>query len=784
MQRKDSQKRQSTWRLPIAFFLLGSALIGGVLLWTFELDEEHLDSEVELTAAQLRLRLDAWIGARLAIVKHLALSPEARQRDHVGFTGESTLITHLYEGFQALNWVDAEGFIRVIVPVKGNEPALNRNLHDHPSKDIQETLDRALETGEMSASGVIPLLQGGQGFVTYQSIGDPSAPSGLVNGVFRIETLIDTCFAEGVLREGYRFRLVDPSGQVAYSYNPDSEDEGSWSSAAREPIQIVDRTWTLELAAANRQLGRAHTLGPWAFAAIGVVLFGLLALLLRANLSRLGELHESRARYRLLVENVADLIIKVDRQGRFLYASPSYCNTFGKTEEELLGREFLPLVHDEDQRATIDAMKTLHTPPHACSLEQRSMTRDGWRWLAWSNTAVLNPAGEVEEIIGVGRDVTVQKELEAKLIQSQKLQAIGQLAGGIAHDFNNILQSMIGYLDLVINELGEDHEVLDDLRQVEEGAERATALTRQLLAFSRKQVLHLEAVDLNGLVDGVLRMLDPIIGANIQIDFVPDPKLGLVHGDLHQLEQVLVNLCVNARDAMPNGGRLTIRTETRTSNDLGHQGIFVSMSVEDEGVGMEPETLAQIFYPFFTTKETGKGTGLGLATTHGIVDQHGGFIEVSSEPGAGSTFTVFLPQLSEEPDSAPPEVSEGQWRGTGTLVVGEDDVSVRQFISRVLEKAGYTVHPVPNGREAVEVVDALGGNVDAVLLDVIMPVLGGRGAAAELHERYPSLPILFVTGYDPNDNSPPPAGNRILSKPVSPVTLRKTVYELLEESKP
>ncbi len=776
--------------LPLVLFLIGALVFGAIWLSAQRADSERIRREASLTAEQVHLRLEAWIDDRVAVVRHLAAHVRVTRSGIQDYPAYAETHLRLAPGFQALNWVDAAGVIRVIVPSSGNEPALGKNLHQHPALGVRQAIASATRSHRLVSSPPIQLLQGGVGIATYQPVvQDDGTLVGFVNGVFRVDHLVDTCLAEASLRTRYRFRLRSDQGELTYLHAAGGQDS-AWPFTIERPTRVVDRDWTLELAPSSLQLAQARSSATRLLGLLGLGLVAVLALLLWARLRSLAALAESRARYRLLVENVADLIVKVDRDGRFLYVSPSYCTFFGRPEHELLGQEFMPLVHEEDRERTTQAMLALQTLPHTCYVEQRAMTPHGWRWLAWSDTAVLGRHGEIVEIIGVGRDITERKELEAQLLQSQKIQAVGQLAGGVAHDFNNILHAMLGNLDLAMGELADDHPAREDLEQVAESAERASQLTRQLLAFSRRQVLEVRHIDLNQLVENLLKLLRRVIGEAVDLRFEPGLDLPPVNADAVQLEQVLLNLCVNARDALHGAGSITLSTrELHAGEGLyerhpqaqadGH----VAIEIADDGEGMSQETQARVFEPFFTTKAQGQGTGLGLSTAHGIVQQHGGFIDMWSERGTGTRFTVCLPRAEPGLDAEPEVEPAPAGGGAETVLVAEDNAGVRRFVTLLLTREGYTVLEAEDGLEAVQLAREHPGPVQVALIDLVMPRLGGREAAREIQALRPEVQILFTSGYDPETLAgagDPDVDNPPLAKPYKSAELLRRIRALCD----
>ncbi|MBN2339061.1 MAG: PAS domain S-box protein [Acidobacteria bacterium] len=383
-------------------------------------------------------------------------------------------------------------------------------------------------------------------------------------------------------------------------------------------------------------------------------------------------LRRSEAEYRLLVENQADLVAKIDREGRVLFASPSCCRLLGKSEEELIGNRVQDLVHEEDLEASTGAMEAIDRPPHAVYLEQRIRTGDGWTWIGWMDTAVLDDNGKVREIIGIGRDLTERRQaeeerekLQAQLIQAQKMESVGRLAGGIAHDFNNLLSVILGYSEMLIEEAAPDSSWAEPLAEIHHAGVRARNLTRKLLAFSRKQVLEVHPIELNEMVGEYERLLHRLLGEDIRLGLTTAGEPLRILGDVTQLEQVLMNLVINARDAMTEGGTISVTTGREFFAPLFappelQPGEYAVIEIRDTGAGMDRETLSHLFEPFFTTKGPERGTGLGLATSYGIIRQHGGHIAVASEPGRGSTFQIFLPLAARNSADPDPGADAGE----------------------------------------------------------------------------------------------------------------------------
>jgi len=376
-------------------------------------------------------------------------------------------------------------------------------------------------------------------------------------------------------------------------------------------------------------------------------------------------------------------------------------------------------------------------------------------------------------------------------VQSQKMEAVGRLAGGIAHDFNNLLTVITSYSDLLLQDLGADDPKREDVEQVRKAAEGAAALTRQLLAFSRQQVLAPRVVSLSVVVQGVEKMLRRVIGEDVDLVTALDPVVGSVKADVGQLEQVLMNLAVNARDAMPAGGKLTIETanvehdpDYAREREATPVRRFVMLAVSDTGIGMDEATKARIFEPFFTTKEAGKGTGLGLATVYGIVQQSGGFIWVYSEPGHGTTFKIYLPQVEAPLEGRAVGAAPGDLpRGTETILLVEDAAAVRAVTRQVLERQGYTVLEAAHGAAALQTAAGHPGPIHLLLTDVVMPVLSGRQLADQLARLRPDAKVLYASGYTDDAvvrHGVLEAGISYLQKPFTADSLARKVREVLD----
>ena len=631
-------------------------------------------------------------------------------------------------------------------------------------------------------------------------------------------------------------------------------------------------------------------------------------------------LRDSEERYRLLVENQTDMIVKFDADGQLTFVSQSYCKAFGKSEDELLGKEFIPLIHEEDKEVVEKALNKVHRPPYIAHVEQRAMTKDGWRWQAWLNTAVLNEKNEVEATVAVGRDINNQKQAEKTLVESekkhremianisdvigildidgtikykspnvkkwfgwrpedlvgtdgwetvhpddldrvqtefftllkkenstttveyrykcedgsykmieltavnlvkdsivsgilmnyhditerkraeeekkklqtqlqqaQKIEAIGTLAGGIAHDFNNLLMAIQGRTSIMLMKKDSSHPDIRHLKGIEDNVESAADLTRQLLGFARGGKYEVKPTDLNEVVNKQNRMFGRT-KKEITIRGKYEENLWPVEADRGQIEQVLLNLYVNAWQAMPGGGDLYLETENLTLDQTDvkpfsiEPGRYVKISVTDTGVGMDKATREKIFEPFFTTKEMGRGTGLGLASAYGIIKNHGGFINVYSEKGHGTTFNVYLP-ASEKKIIEEKKPAGDTLRGTETVLFVDDEDMIIEVAEELFEELGYKVLTTGSGREAIETYEKNKERIDMVLLDMVMPDMSGGETYDKLKEINPDVKVLLASGYSMNGTATEIMDrgcNGFIQKPFKMKELSQKLREILD----
>ena len=686
-------------------------------------------------------------------------------------------------------------------------PSLEEALQFYPGEDrrrISEAVQRAREYGEAYDLELQFITAKGR-LLWVQAAGKPEMHAGKcvrLHGTF--QDITERKQAEARIKRLSRFPSEDPnpvmrildSGILEYANGPAAPLVEAMSAS---PGKTVSPKWQkrvekvlgqgVPLNLEERMGDRVYGLTMAPVAEHGYV--NVYAMDITERIHAREALRTSEAKLRSIVDNVGVGISMVDRDMRILDLNHRMQDWFPEADSAKRPYCYNVLGCSQGDKPCEDCpgLLTYRNGKVHESIRQLSVGTDT-RNFRITSSPIFNERGDTIAVIKMFEDVTERVHLEEQLRQSQKMEAIGQLAGGVAHDFNNILQAMMGYSSMLRAVLPKEEETYEFASEIEQGTERAAALTRQLLMFSRRQVMQPSNMVLNDVVDNLLKMLRRVIGENIRLEWLPGKRLGTVYADPGMIEQVLMNLCINARDAMPDGGVLTIETQNVLIDSAycdnhvwASPGRYVLLSVTDTGCGVAPEIMERIFEPFFTTKEQGKGTGLGLATVYGIIRQHEGMVNVYSEVGKGSTFKVYLP-LSEQPASSVGAMVQGRAEGGNeTILLAEDEANVRLLAVRLLEKAGYTVIPAEDGAEAVRLFKEHAENVDILFLDVVMPNLSGHQAMEEIHKIKPELPVLFSSGYSENavhTNFVLHEGLKLIQKPYAPDVLLRSIREVLD----
>lgn len=765
--------------------ILGVLLLGGIavlLLWQADhyFERSRIKIETRVTAEQVRLRLEACMRNRTALVTTLANShwPDRAALD-ANWSDKAEILLRMSQGVQALNFIDNDWVVRIAYPAVSNRAILNRDLHDHSDASVPMQLSRSETSREIQRTPPIELIQSGQGFAFYQRVFAANGePLGFVNGVFRISDLMNSCLFEEPLRDRFSFMLEEKNGVAVFQQAVIENESQDYMTTLR--VNVPGSPWLLRFAPTNEYIGKS---GNWlgeVVALLGLLLVGSLAVVVRSLQAKQKTLRESEDKYRILVENQSDMVVKLDADSHYLYVSPSYCRLLGEAEADLLGAVF-------ERNASPGG----RAPSSGGYFEQQVQTAGGPRWISWSETRVPGNAGHAESIIAVGRDVTELKLMEERMVHSQKMQAIGQMAGGITHDFNNMLHVMLGNIEFLIEATAGMTYVQEDLYRVMHGIERAMSLTEKLSTLSRQQAIDYRVISLNSFFAEITGLLVRTLPPSIKLTCHQSEEALAVLADPTQLEQVVLNICFNARDAVGANGAIEIDiSKVLLDDDFCRfhpeivAGWHAAVVISDNGSGIAPDILSQVFDPFFTTKPAGQGTGLGLANSYGIIKQHDGLLLVESLVDAGTAFTIYLP-LTTKPVQAE---SQQQLRSgitvpvqTVTILLAEDDPAIMELTRKILMRAGYECLIAADGAAAISLFEANADKISLVILDLVMPVVDGRAAAERIKQVRPEVDILFVSGFIPANTGSAFEGlpGPLLSKPFKLEQLLDKVRSLL-----
>jgi two-component system, cell cycle sensor histidine kinase and response regulator CckA len=773
--------RRAVFPSLILFVVVAASLFAAWLLVRHH-RAETLHLQTGLVADQIAARLEEAIAGRLEMVEMLRREIAAGlvTNDRDAFEARAALVQQQLDGYQAINWIDTEGVIRWVVPVDENVAALDSNIRLHP--DAGETFVRAEVTGNPQITGPVRLLQGGTGFAGYFPVDRDDGRQGYINAVFRIEDLARSVLGPAVL-DHYAVGLTDDSVTLLSAgppFVPQAEPFRSTST-----LTVGERTWQLTLAPSHALMeatGRGHALLLAASLVLATALIGFAWLGLRSRLRLETSLQErdqaeaARASLSALVESSRDVVLMADRRLQLVYL-----NTAGR---QLLGidapgdtnlRDLLAPDVLEEVVTQLDGGGQTGRWRGELALENQ---KDGEHIPLQLEAFPLRGAdGTVTNVAAVGRDLRLQHHLEAQLAQAQKLEALGRLAGGVAHDFNNLIMVIQGNAELAARHAA-DAELVRDLEGILEASNRASTLTRQLLAFSRRRIAAPRPVDPGGVVRGVEVMLRRLIRENIALVVRTPSEVWPVVADPGELEQVVVNLAVNAGDAMPDGGRLAIEVE----NCAHPAGDLICVTVSDTGEGMSEEVRERLFEPFFTTKAVGRGTGLGLATVYAVVSRLRGRIFVESAPGEGSTFRIEIPRSNRSLDASAEEPKRLR-RGNETILLVEDDADVRRVGVRLLEGLGHRVLQAGDGTEARALLESRKDEVDVVITDAVMPGLGGLELTEWIQAHRPELPIVATSGYSDaltDERGLKSRGVHFLPKPWTEASVSRVLREAMD----
>jgi len=749
---------------------------------------ELLRQQTRTTAEQAAIRLEEYLETRLALVEQIR-----REWLTVGFASReaferrSLALQEQFTGYQAVSWIDPDGILRWVVPRGPNISAENKDLHDHP--EAAETFIRAERTGTVQMTPALTLWQGGTGFAIDLPMVSGEAHQGYVNAVFRTRALIEDCLRPSLLE---RYSVIVSQQGTEVFHNDVERLQRCRALAASAELEILNQVWSISLAPAPDSLSRWERGIQAAVLVLGLAFAFGVAWLTALYAGRQEQLRRSEEKYRTLVEGSLDAIFISSPEGRFLEANQAAVRLFGaETREQLLAthieRELF--VRPADRLALMGEISRAGFV-RDYELELRRLDGSHITVLV-SATGVTDHQGAIVAQRGILRDVTEQRQLEAQVMTMQKLESIGLLAGGIAHDFNNVLGGILGHASL-LRLKASDPEINRHLDTIETSVKRGRALTGQLLAFARGGPQEKRTLDLNTAVEETVRILSRTIDRTVEIASHLQPGLPPVEVDPGQLHQVIMNLCLNAADAMADGGTMTIETTSvelgpgsaQISTDDALASPWVSLRVRDTGPGIDPAIRGKIFEPFFSTKEGEGGSGLGLAVVYGIVTAHGGKVRVETPPEGGSMFEVLLPASAGEVTFTP-KGWRVPLRGDETLLVIDDDEAIVSMLGEGLEANGYRALIARDGHEGLEELDRRQGKVEMVILDLVMPKMSGAQVYERIRAIDPEIPVVISSGYSQDGRGRDllqRGAADFIQKPYTIQELLATVRKVLDET--
>jgi len=764
--------------LPIALF--GSLAILLVGSWyVVQLRERNaLQARLDTNSRQVAERLDGYLARHLESIQLLGHRLMLRNAPSEPVFREIAARYHeRHAGLQSLNWVDDEGVIRWVVPEVPNHSAVGFDLRKHPVAG--DAFAEAGRTGRVAVTPPLELLQGGWGFAVYYRLRHGDAPLGYLNAVFRLPDVLECC-VQPEERQGVAY-LLHHGDELLGAFGPEP-NPGPELPVAEAPVFVGDLGLTLTVVAAPHLAAAGATWVDEALLVAALLMAGALAWLLHEAMRRRRDAQLAASRYHVLLEHAPDAIAAIDAAtGAFVNGNGRTYEFFAVARDELAGKgiaDLSPATQPDGQPSNeafarrVDYARNGYAPVFEWTF------RIGGRDVRTEVHLVRMPNAERELLRASIRDVSEQKKLEEKLRRAQAHEAMGRLAGSVAHDFNNLLTVILGSAGLLRERVEGDERGRALLTEIESACHRAGSLTRQLLAFSRHSTLAPRVVSPNDVVEGLVALLRRLMPSNVTVATELDARSS-IHIDPSQLEMALLNLVINARDAMPDGGRVCIATR---DVDGEGEGGRVELVVEDNGEGMDAAVRERIFEPFFTTKGPGVGSGIGLATVQEIVQQAGGEVSVDSELGKGTRFQLRF--AARAPAGAPPAPSAPEQRpaaGRKVLVV-EDNRGVLDAVRRPLAAAGCEVLGAANASAALDVARS-GASLDLVIADAVLPGATGASLEHEMRDIQPALPVLLITGYaeDPGElrDAAKHERTRVLAKPFSGDELLAAVRELL-----
>jgi len=746
--RKARIKKYQNWLIPALVFLFLFS-ISYIFILTFNHSEEDvLNAETEITGQQVKLRLESWIDSRISMVAHIAHNWSGiSEIDSEEYTKEATELLALLPGLQALNFIDKYWIISIVVPEEGNEPALGKDLHYHPNKDVAETIARVEQNQIISRSDIIDLLQGGKGFATYLPVHDDKGQlNGFINGVFRIDDLIHSCLTEPGLREN--FYIAFEENELLIESGGDLEELKNNKFLNTAALRVVDKPWTLSIAPTSRYISERHNFLPIWIYFISLALSGYIAYLVRLVIRRRELMRLSENKFARVIEHAGDAYYLINPEGIILDVNSAACQQSGYDRDELLSKRFQDIDKNNAFQSMSEFILSLK-PETNRIIETEHIRKDHSLIPVDIRVGLINIEGSMH-ILCLSRDVSEQRRLKNLEVRAQRLESAGKISGQIAHDFNNLLAPLIAYPELIREELSLKHPALPYLDLMEKSATRIAEINQQLLTLGRRGHYNLEILNLNRVVSEAVKEIGLTIDSfNCKIDI--DKNLINIKGGSSQIHRVILNLLHNAYDATLEKGRVTIKTENYYLNELSiayvriPAGEYVKLTISDTGQGIPADIIQNIFDPFFSTKTTNskRGSGLGLSVVDAVMRDHNGYLDLKSEVGKGTSFFLYFPVTRE---SAREKSNADFPGGSESILIIDDDEIQREVTGKLLKNLGYEVSTVENGEEAIRFIKEK--PQDILILDMIMPFgLDGVETYRQILELNSSQKAIIVSGF-------------------------------------
>ena len=808
---------------------IGLAALISIDRWQVTRWRAEKKTELSATAEVCRIRLENAVISRFNAVEALsslfAVREETKPEEFAGF---AAMLLKFNPPIRALQYADSQTRVIYVYPPETNEIAISKPMTLLTDSKRGPFTKKAIAQKAASVQGPFELRQGGIGLVVRSPVFSGERFMGLAIGVYDVPVLIREAFM-GIKLDEFAYRLTDGEGRLFW------ESDNISGDFQEKPVKVGDTRWTFSLGRTNYAIHPPVLIRIMILASGGSFLLSALLLILffwaqtrslkliveertenlsKSNRTLVNEISErkqaekalkkSETHLRTLIDSLPDLVWLKDSEGVYLSCNSKFEHFFGAKEADIIGKTDYDFV-DENLANFFRKNDKIAMATGRSSMNEEIVTYadDGHtEVLETLKSPMYDQEGKLIGILGVGRDITRRKEqeeekikLETELQQARKMESIGRLAGGVAHDFNNMLSIIQGNIDILIEDTDPLSPAIGNFHEIQKAADHSVDLTRQLLAFARKQTIAPKPVNINKAVEGMLKMLGRLIGEDIELKWIPFETLWPIKIDPSQIDQVLANFCVNARDAIKGVGKVTIETENVSFDGAychDHAGFkpgdYVMMAFSDDGCGMDNNTLENIFEPFFTTKKAGQGTGLGLATIYGIVKQNSGFINVYSEPGQGTTFKIYFPRYDRTITKAEIVNSE-KTTGTGheTILLVEDEKAILRTASIMLERLGYRVLPASTPREALRIAEESGSrNIHLLMTDVVMPEMNGRDLFKKIMHSYPGIKCIFMSGYTANviaHHGVLDDGVEFLNKPFSKQELASRIREVLDHGK-